>query len=212
VRLGHVIVVFPGGVGTAEEILYILGVLLNEKNNNVKVPLLWTGPKSAEAYFQQLDEFIGLTLGSKAQDLYQIVIDDPLEVAQIVSDSMNDVHKNRCDLDDAFFYNWSLIIDEGFQKSFYPSHENMAKLNLNKNQAIESLAADIRRAFSGIVAGNVKPAGIEAIKQHGSYTIHGEAEIMQALDKLLKAFVEQRRMKISGQYVPCYELETAASR
>ena len=28
VRLGHGIIVFPGGVGTAEEILYLLGILL----------------------------------------------------------------------------------------------------------------------------------------------------------------------------------------
>src|SRR3546814_6288695 len=32
VRLGHGIIVFPGGVGTAEEILYLLGILLREEN------------------------------------------------------------------------------------------------------------------------------------------------------------------------------------
>ena len=32
VRLGHGIVVFPGGVGTAEEILYLLGILLHPDN------------------------------------------------------------------------------------------------------------------------------------------------------------------------------------
>jgi hypothetical protein len=30
--------------------------------------------------------------------------------------------------------------------------------------------------------------------------------MMQALDALLRAFVEQRRMKISGDYKPCYEI------
>jgi predicted Rossmann-fold nucleotide-binding protein len=35
VRVGHGIIVFPGGVGTAEEILYILSVLMNPKNNAV---------------------------------------------------------------------------------------------------------------------------------------------------------------------------------
>jgi pyrimidine/purine-5'-nucleotide nucleosidase len=29
---------------------------------------------------------------------------------------------------------------------------------------------------------------------------------MQSLDALLRAFVEQRRMKISGSYRPCYEV------
>jgi hypothetical protein len=30
--------------------------------------------------------------------------------------------------------------------------------------------------------------------------------MMQALDALLRAFVEQRRMKISGEYQPCYQV------
>jgi hypothetical protein len=30
--------------------------------------------------------------------------------------------------------------------------------------------------------------------------------MMQALDALLRAFVEQRRMKISGDYRPCYQV------
>jgi predicted Rossmann-fold nucleotide-binding protein len=38
VRMGHGIVVFPGGVGTAEEILYLLGVLLHPDNSLV---ILW---------------------------------------------------------------------------------------------------------------------------------------------------------------------------
>src|SRR5690606_34556966 len=43
VRLAHAIVVFPGGVGTAEEILYLLGILLNEKNRDVPLPVIFTG-------------------------------------------------------------------------------------------------------------------------------------------------------------------------
>jgi hypothetical protein len=32
--------------------------------------------------------------------------------------------------------------------------------------------------------------------------------MMQALDALLRAFVEQRRMKIAGDYKPCYQVVT----
>jgi len=32
VRMSHGIVIFPGGAGTAEELLYILGIMLNDKN------------------------------------------------------------------------------------------------------------------------------------------------------------------------------------
>lgn len=206
VRLGHAIVVFPGGAGTAEEILYILGILLNEQNQDVRVPLIFTGPKSAAGYFEQLDKFIGFTLGAEAQALYQIIIDDPVEVARVVAVSMKGVYKNRRVLEDAFYYNWSLTIDADFQQSFDPSHENMAQLNLQRDQPKADFAAALRRAFSGIVAGNVKPHGIEAIRQHGPYQLHGEAEVVQALDGLLTAFVDQNRMKISGNYEPCYRL------
>jgi predicted Rossmann-fold nucleotide-binding protein len=206
VRLGHAIIVFPGGAGTAEEILYILGILLNKKNKRVTLPLMFTGPKSARAYFEQLDTFIGETLGAEAQSLYEIVIDDPVYVAQTICRSMKKVYKNRRALDDAFFYNWSLAIDADFQRSFDPSHENMAALNLSRDQDVAAFAANLRRAFSGIVAGNIKPNGIEAIEKHGPFRLTGDPQVMQALDRLLSSFVEQKRMKLSGEYEPCYTL------
>ena len=38
VRLGHGIVIFPGGAGTAEEILYLLGILLDPANRDLPFP------------------------------------------------------------------------------------------------------------------------------------------------------------------------------
>ncbi len=49
----------------------------------------------------------------------------------------------------------------------------------------DQLASNLRRAFSGIVAGNVKEEGMRAIEQHGPFVIDGEPEIMRALDRLL---------------------------
>ena len=40
------------------------------------------------------------------------------------------------------------------------------------------LAANLRRAFSGIVAGNVKEQGVQAIEAHGPYELHGDKEVM----------------------------------
>jgi len=56
------------------------------------------------------------------------------------------------------------------------------------------------------VAGNVKEDGMRRIEEFGPFQIHGDADMMQALDALLRAFVEQRRMKISGEYQPCYQV------
>jgi predicted Rossmann-fold nucleotide-binding protein len=42
VRMSHGIVIFPGGAGTAEELLYILGIMLNSKNQAQKLPIILT--------------------------------------------------------------------------------------------------------------------------------------------------------------------------
>ena len=68
---------FPGGAGTAEEILYLLGILLDPANANQPLPLVFTGPRESAGYFRQLDSFIGLTLGEEARQRYRIIVDDP---------------------------------------------------------------------------------------------------------------------------------------
>jgi hypothetical protein len=80
-------------------------------------------------------------------------------------------------------------------------------LQLDGAQPPHQLAANLRRAFSGIVTGNVKEAGIRAIEKHGPYELAGTPELMKLLDELLAAFVAQRRMKLPGStYRPVYRL------
>ena len=66
VRLAHGIVVFPGGVGTAEEILYLLGILLDPANAGQPLKVVLTGPEATADYFEQIKRFIAGTLGEKA--------------------------------------------------------------------------------------------------------------------------------------------------
>ncbi len=207
VRTGHGIVVFPGGAGTTEEILYILGILLHPGNESMPFPLIFTGPASATEYFNQIDRFIGRTLGSEAQQRYRVVIGDPACVAREVHTGIQAVREFRKQQGDAYYFNWYLTIDPEFQKPFVPSHENMRNLELNLDQPAHSLAANLRRMFSGVVAGNVKDEGIRAIEQYGHFEIRGDADIMEPMDALLTSFVEQHRMKLPGkEYVPCYRI------
>jgi predicted Rossmann-fold nucleotide-binding protein len=207
VRVGHGIIVFPGGAGTAEEILYILGILLHPDNADMPFPLVFTGPASARAYFEQIDRFIGLTLGERAQARYKIIVDDPAAVAQEMQAGIRQVREFRKARSDAYYFNWGLKIDAAFQRPFRPTHENMRNLSLHRNQETHLLAAHLRRAFSGVVAGNVKEDGIREIEEHGRFEIHGEPEIMAPMDELLQSFVEQSRMKLPGkEYIPCYRV------
>ncbi|MEJ2399508.1 MAG: nucleotide 5'-monophosphate nucleosidase PpnN [Gammaproteobacteria bacterium] len=144
VRTGHGIVVFPGGVGTAEE-------------------------KMAAG--------------------------------------MDEIRAFREETNDAFYFNWLLKIDAEFQRPFVPNHENMRNLVLAPDLEKYQLAANLRRVFSGVVAGNVKDEGIRSIEQYGHFEIRGDTRIMAPMDSLLNSFVAQQRMKLPGKtYVPCYRI------
>lgn len=208
VRLGHGVVVFPGGAGTAEEILYLLGVLLNPANEAVPFPLVLTGPAESAAYFEQIDRFIRLTLGDEASKRYEIIIDDPDGVARYMYKGMKAVRQYRIENNDAYYFNWLLEIDQSFQLPFDPTHENMRSLELSRDLPLHELACNLRKLFSGIVAGNVKPEGVKAIREKGPFEISGTNDIMESLDELLGDFVRDHRMKLPGgsAYEPCYRL------
>ena len=174
VRVGHGIVVFPGGVGTAEEILYLLGVLLHPDNASQPLPVVMTGPASAAPYFHQIDEFVGQTLGEDARKRYSIIIDDPGAVAREMARGLAAVHDFRKQHGDAYYFNWRLAIDRHFQEPFSATHEHMQALQISEDLAPHELAANLRRAFSGVVAGNVKDEGIRAIEEHGHFELNGD--------------------------------------
>ncbi|WP_195706965.1 nucleotide 5'-monophosphate nucleosidase PpnN [Vibrio metoecus] len=210
VRMAHGIIIFPGGPGTAEELLYILGIMMHPENADQPMPIVLTGPKQSEAYFRSLDKFIADTLGETARKHYSIVIDNPAEAARIMNNAMPLVRQHRKDKEDAYSFNWSLKIEPEFQLPFEPNHESMANLDLHLNQRPEVLAANLRRAFSGIVAGNVKAEGIREIERHGPFEMHGDPILMKKMDQLLNDFVAQNRMKLPGGsvYEPCYRIVT----
>jgi predicted Rossmann-fold nucleotide-binding protein len=173
VRVGHGIIVFPGGVGTAEEILYLLGVLLHPDNESQPFPMIMTGPASAKAYFRQIDEFVGATLGADAQRRYQVIIGDSREVARQMKQGLKEVLDFRTRHGDAYYFNWRLTIDDDFQHPFVATHKAMRDLDINEGLPPHKLAANLRRAFSGIVSGNVREDTAEIIEQKGPFEING---------------------------------------
>ena len=207
VRLAHGIVVFPGGAGTAEEILYLVGMLLDPANREQPFPIVFTGPKESAAYFEHITHFVGATLGQEATRRFTVIVDDPAEVARHMVRAMNGVREFRRSHNDSYNFNWLLSVRPDFQQPFEVTHESMRALKLGGSQPVHQLAANLRRAFSGIVTGNVKDYGIQAIDRHGPYELSGDPGVMKLLDELLAAFVAQRRMKLPGStYRPVYRL------
>jgi len=207
VRLAHGIVVFPGGAGTAEEILYLAGILLDPANLEQPLPVILTGPASSAAYFDQIARFITSTLGPGAFARFDVIIDDPPEVARSMVRGTQAVREFRRERNDSYNFNWLLSVQPELQRHFEVTHESMRALELERSQPPHQLAANLRRAFSGIVTGNVKEFGIHAIERRGPYELAGDRQTMRLLDELLTAFVAQGRMRLPGSaYRPCYRL------
>ncbi|HEY9181693.1 MAG TPA: nucleotide 5'-monophosphate nucleosidase PpnN [Gammaproteobacteria bacterium] len=208
VRMAHAIVVFPGGVGTAEEILYLLGLLLSPENEDERLPLVFTGPASSKRYFDRLHAFIGATIGPIAQQRYRLILGDPAQVAAEVKRGLDRVRERRAAEDNAYFFNWSLDIGLELQQPFEATHESMRALELHRDQPAHRLAFQLRRAFSGVVAGNVREAGIARVEKYGPFELRGDPQVIAALGQLLEDFVAERRMRLSepSAYVPCYRI------
>lgn len=207
VRVGHGIIVFPGGVGTAEEVLYLLGLLLHPGNVDRPFPLVFTGPESSRAYFEALLAFVELALGEQARAKVELIVGNPGMVAMRMKDHVDAVLSLRAEADESFAFNWLLQTPLDLQHPFETTHERMAALALHRDQPVHLLAANLRRAFSGIVAGNVKEQGMRLVEAHGPFELRGDPAIMQALDRLLRSFVAQGRMRLPGRtYVPSYRV------
>lgn len=206
-RIGHGIIIFPGGAGTLEEILYLLSILLHPQNNNIPFPVVLTAPESARDYFDAVLDFIEQALGKEACQKLTVLINQPEAVADFLKDGIEHVTAYRNATSDAYYFNWNLHIPFEMQQPFSPTHQNIAELQLHKDQPSHQLAGQLRQVFSAIVAGNVKTEGIAEIEKHGPFQITGDPIIMQHIDQLLKRFVKQRRMKLgTDHYVPCYNI------
>lgn len=208
VRVGHGIIVFPGGVGTLEEILFLMGTLMDPGNRDIVLPVIFTAGGDSQDYFEQVDAFLVNTLGEEVRQYYTIIRDDAAAVAVAMREGMQRVMGNRRQGRDAYYYNWLLQIPEEMKRHFVVGHASMAGLSLRRDLPASELAINLRRAFSGIVAGNVKDTGIQMIRRHGPFRLQGDPEILQQMDALLRNFIAQGRMKLGGKaYNPCYLIE-----
>jgi predicted Rossmann-fold nucleotide-binding protein len=208
VRLAHAIIVFPGGVGTVEEVLYLLSILMHPDNDQA-LPLIFAGPESCRTYFQELDLFLTDCLGEEVRHHYRVIVGSSAEVGHHVKTVLEEVHARRRRASQAYYFNWELHIPTDLQQPFIPSHENMAGLQLHTQLPGHVLASTLRCAFSGLVAGNVKTFGIEQVRAHGPYKLSGEAKLLASMDRLLRILVKEQRMKLGEgeeDYQPCYKL------
>ena len=209
VRLGHAIVVFPGGAGTAEEILYLLGILTDPANEGLELPLVFTGPEESRAYFEEMDRFLRLALGEDIAGYYTMIIGDAEKAGRHVAKAVKQVRAQRRRDGDAFYFNWLMRVPRAHQLPFEVNHDSVRSLRLSRDLPRHELISELRRAFSAIVTGNVKDNGIRMIEEHGPFELAIDDHLIAALESLLAGFVRQGRMKLEGEYEPCYRVVAA---
>lgn len=206
VRLAHAIIIFPGGPGTAEEILYVLSIMMQEENREQVLPIIFACDEPHRAYFESMDHFLRQCLGDEVANYYRIIVGDVEEIAETIRLCIQDVQRYRLKTKESYSYNWQLHIPHALQQPFLPTHENMAQLELYQSTPRDQLCINLRAAFSGIVAGNVKASGIQQVAEKGPYQLHADEPIGRLLNGLLEDFIAQGRMSLGGNYKPSFEI------
>lgn len=211
VRASMGCVVFPGGPGTAEEIQTILSILLDPHNRDQRYPVILTGPEESKGYFEAIDTFLMKTIGREAiresTPLYEIIIGDPERVARkMIERIAREARPSRREHEDTELWNRSLHLPSDVQHPFVPTHESVAQIEISRDQPPARLCAELRKLFSAIVHGNVTADGARRIQEHGPFEFRGEPILMAEVDTLLRRFVAEKRMKLKGEYQPCYRM------
>ena len=204
VRIGHGFIVFPGGVGTLEELLYLLVIRLSPKNKNISFPLILTGPSSSKDYFNSIENFLEQMFGQKIKQYYQVIVGDAKEVSYRIKEEVNQALEVRKLNRDAFDFNWSLHIPYGLQEAFHPSYDQIEKIFIHSKQNKIELAIDLRKIISSIVAANLKRNFVKTISEKGPFKIKGEKTYLLALSEILEIFTLQKRMSAQNN-TPSYQ-------
>ena len=115
VRIGHGIIVFPGGVGTAEEILYLLGILLHPDNADLPFPLIFTGPTRSARRTSSRSTVPAPDAGRgrHASATRSSSTIRPRSRAQMAAAASKVREQLAATRRDSFFFNWSLKIAAG---------------------------------------------------------------------------------------------------
>ncbi len=200
VRMAMGTVIGPGGVGTIEEILYLMAILLDPRNKEHATAIVLSGPE--HQFFDLLGSFIRESLGEEVWNVFRskvtIVVNDPQKSVDELThaiDSPKGVREFRSAMGMSELWDELITIHPDLQIPFVPSHESVAVLRLNRNQSPQQLIIELRKAISAIVWATVTEKGNAAVRNE-PLRIHGEQRITRALEHLLASFTAQKRWNL----------------
>ena len=203
VRMAHGIVVFPGGAGTAEEMLYLLGILLDPANRDQPLPRRAHRPRGKRRLFRAPEPLHRRHARRDGAEAPHRDHRRPCEAWRARSSRAC----SRCASSGRRAATPTIStgcssVPEDFQHPFEVTHESMRASQLHRDQPVHQLAANLRRAFSG--HRHRQRQGIRhqpRSKNSGRTSCRAIAQLMKLLDELLTAFVAQLRMKLARHHV-----------
>lgn len=204
VRANLGIVIGPGGIGTLEELLYAVAVLLDPKNEGHESAILLTGPD--EEYGRMILTFLQNILDKESFDTVKKKImvsygpgtehrSASMLHTQITQRTLPFRNENGISTS----WDYKLHIAPDLQLFIEPSHDAASTLTLNQDVGADKLISEIRRFLTYVTWGAVSETGNKAIDEYGPLTFHADTKTKDALNVLLAEFQAAKRFNFRDQ-------------
>lgn len=199
-RLSQEGVAFPGGVGTFEEIMTNLGVLMHPKNSGIDYPfyLLERRQGSGESYMDRAKDFLNTCFGDKIDDFYKVRSvkgDFESVVKEMVSERIRRGYYSS----PKPLWNETLFIPDEIGEPFHPTPDRISKLNLSSVTTTEDafrLMVDLRRFFSAVVHWTVKDQPGFRGWNGDRPALKGDLKVLQGAHDMVSSFMRAGRIPL----------------
>lgn len=198
IRCSHRGRAHPGGPGTMEEIMTMLSVLSHPDNRGIPYPFdLVERPESK--YFSAFADYMAEVFRGEMDRYYAIHRTTPSDYARIFQETSKALPQR-------YLWNDEIHFDENIQVPYEVSFEAMETLDLSRDQPPFDLLINLRRFFSAIVHLSVKDPDLLDSWGTDRPRIHGDKDILQATDTLVKRLEAQGRIHPNPKYTMPYRI------
>ncbi len=209
-RSGQLTAIFPGGTGTFEEMLYVLAVLMEEKNRGIHYSFLLAGDPSKREHYEVLLSTLEATLGKDVIDQAglrdRIAVGTVQHVAKRIIKETETAQKarrlemlrNPTDTNIRMDFHGGIHIPSGLRVPFEVTRENVAALQLDREQSPRDRIVNLRRMIYTATCVCVSTER-EEVEKNGPFEVSGDPQFLDAMQELMDYFVATKRLN-GGAY------------
>lgn len=220
-RSGQMTVIFPGGTGTFEEMLYVLAVLMEEKNRDKHYTFLMVGDETKREYYdivtKTLEKALGPEILEQADLRNRICIGKPKFVAQRILREVEkaqyarrrEMLRTQIDANVRMDFHGDIHIPSGLREPFRVTRENVAALQLDREQSPAHTIVNLRRFVYSVTCACISKEK-EDVRENGPFRVSGDPEFTAGVDELMKYFAASGRMN-GGEYHQPYVITPQTS-